>query len=77
MADKEPLWTEIVKKHQLAPNPWKEVADWAYADYAFAPDWDVVLDTTKLRKFGFHDYVDSEEMFLRIFTEFRGMRFIP
>src|SRR5262249_61549632 len=48
MADKEPLWTEIVKKYQLAPNPWKEVADWAYADYAFAPHWDVILDSTKL-----------------------------
>jgi nucleoside-diphosphate-sugar epimerase len=77
MADKEALWNEMVKKYELATNSWKEVADWAYADYAFAPHWDVVLDTTKLRKFGFHDYVDSEEMFFRIFNEFRRIRFIP
>jgi nucleoside-diphosphate-sugar epimerase len=77
MADKEPLWTEIVKKYQLAPNPWKEVADWAYADYAFAPHWDVILDSTKLRKFGFYDFVDSKEMFFRIFNEFQRIRFIP
>jgi hypothetical protein len=77
MADKEELWTEIVRKHELVPTPWNEVADWAYADYAFAPEWDVILDSTKLRKFGFHDFIDSEEMFIRLFDEFRRIRFIP
>jgi hypothetical protein len=77
MADKEALWNEVVRKNDLVPNPWNRVADWAYADYAFAPHWDIILDTTKLRKFGFHDFVDTEEMFFRLFDEFRGIRFIP
>src|SRR5262249_19146318 len=77
MADKAELWDEIVRKSQLAPNRWNRVADWAFADYAFAPYWDIILDTTKLRKFGFHDFVDSEEMFIRIFDEFRRIKFIP
>jgi nucleoside-diphosphate-sugar epimerase len=77
MADKEALWNEVVRKNDLVPNPWNRVADWAYADYAFAPHWDIILDTTKLRKFGFHDFVDTEEMFFRLFDEFRRIRFIP
>ena len=77
MADKEPLWNEIVAKYGLIETPWAEAAHWGYANYAFAPSWDVMLESLKLRKFGFHDYVDSEEMFLRIFDAFRRDRFIP
>jgi nucleoside-diphosphate-sugar epimerase len=77
MADKEPLWNEIVRKHGLHPTPWAETAHWGYANYAFAPWWDVMLESLKMRTFGFHDYVDSEEMFVRIFDNFRRERFIP
>ena len=34
-------------------------------------------DTLKLRRHGFHDCVDSEEMFLRLFREFQERRLIP
>jgi len=77
MADKEPLWNEIVKKYQLRPTPFAEAAHWGYANYAFAPTWDIMLDSTKARKFGFQEFVDSEEMFIRIFDSFRRDRFIP
>jgi hypothetical protein len=34
-------------------------------------------DTTKSRHFGFHEVVDTEQMLLRLFTQFQQMRFIP
>lgn len=77
MADKEPLWNEIVRKHRLMPTPFKEVAHWGYANYAFAPAYDVMLDNTKARKYGFAEFVDTEEMFIRIFDDFRKQKFIP
>ena len=77
MADKEPLWDEIVREHGLLPTPFAEAANWSFANYAFAPTWDIMLDNTKARKFGFQEFVDSEEMFLRIFDSFRSQRFIP
>jgi nucleoside-diphosphate-sugar epimerase len=77
MADKAPLWDEIVREHGLLPTPFAEAANWAFANYAFAPTWDIMLDNTKARKFGFQEFVDSEEMFLRIFEDFRRQRFIP
>lgn len=77
MADKEALWNEIVQEHGLLPTPFSEAANWAFANYAFAPTWDIMLDNTKARKYGFQEFVDSEEMFIRIFDSFRQQRFIP
>lgn len=77
MADKEPLWNRIVAEHGLLPTPFAEAANWEFADYAFAPTWDVMLDSTKARKFGFQEFVDTEEMFFRIFDRFREQRFVP
>lgn len=36
-----------------------------------------MADTIKIRHAGFHDAVRSEEMFLRMFQEFRDARVIP
>jgi nucleoside-diphosphate-sugar epimerase len=77
MADKEPLWNRIVQEHALLPTPFSEAASWAFAIYAFAPTWDIMLDNTKARTYGFQEFVDSEAMFMRIFDSFRRQRFIP
>jgi len=34
-------------------------------------------DTTKSRQFGFREFVDTEEMLLRLLTQFQQTRFIP
>ena len=36
-----------------------------------------MTSTTKIRQAGFHEVVDSEEMFLRLFAAFRAARIIP
>lgn len=77
MADKEALWNGIVRKHDLLKTPFAEAAHWGYANYAFAPCYDIMLDNTKARKHGFQEFVDTDEMFIRIFDSFRRERFIP
>ena len=73
MADKGPVWEKIVEKNGLQ----KEIAAWGYPDGVFASDYDIVSDTSKARRFGFHDLVDTEEMFFRMFSDFRRERIIP
>jgi hypothetical protein len=34
-------------------------------------------DLTKIRRFGFHDVVDSEEMFVRLLTPVPHERIVP
>lgn len=77
MDGREPLWDEIVREHGLEPNPVSRLANWHFANYAFSNDWDVMSDTTKCRKYGFLEFIDSEEMFLGHFETLRRMRIVP
>ena len=77
MSDKAPIWDDIVEKHQLQKHNYLDVAAWGYPDNVFASDYDIVSDTSKARRFGFHDLVDTEEMFLRMFADFRREHIIP
>ncbi|PLZ02646.1 NAD-dependent dehydratase [Burkholderia sp. WAC0059] len=77
MADKGGVWERIVARHGLVSVPYGQVASWAFGDFIFRCDWDVISSTTKIRQAGFHPVVDSETMFLQLFDEFRTRRVIP
>jgi nucleoside-diphosphate-sugar epimerase len=77
MSDKAPVWDHLAEKHRLAPNRFDRVADWNYGNYAFRYDWDIMSDTLKARQYGFHECMDTEGMFLRLFDRFREERVIP
>ncbi len=77
MAEKGPLWDDMAGRYGLQKIDYRDLVAWPFADYVFGTDWDVMTDTLKIRQAGFHDCVRSEEMFLRIFQEFRDMKVIP
>ena len=77
MSDKEPLWKSVVKKYDLLDYSFREAAAWPFGEAIFNLEYDVMSDTTKSRRFGFHECVDTEEMLLRLFMRFQKMRFIP
>jgi nucleoside-diphosphate-sugar epimerase len=77
MADKAPVWERIVRKHGLQPYAFETIAAWGFGDFIFNCGYDVISSTTKIRQAGFAEVVDSEEMFLRMFAEFRRRRVIP
>jgi nucleoside-diphosphate-sugar epimerase len=77
MADKGPVWDAVVKKHGLEPKGLDRIVLWRYADYVFAPQWDIMSSMEKARRFGFHERVDTREMFSRLFEGYRAQRAIP
>jgi nucleoside-diphosphate-sugar epimerase len=77
MADKTSLWDEMTRRHQLEPTPYSDVSSWQFGDFVFGWDYDVIADTSKSRRAGFHEYADTETMFLRIFQNLRDQRLIP
>ena len=77
MADKGALWDAITRKHDLAPIPYDQVASWAFGDAIFGTEYDNVSSTIKLRRAGFPDCIDTEEMFCTLFDQLRGKRIIP
>jgi hypothetical protein len=77
MSDKGPLWNALVKKHGLLNYSFQEAASWPFGEAIFNLGYDVMADTTKSRLFGFHEWVDTGEMLLRLLAQFQKMRFIP
>lgn len=77
MADKGPVWERIVARHGLAPTPFERTALWPYGDFVFNAGYDIMSDTTKLRRHGFGEAVDTERMFLALFEHLRRSRIVP
>jgi nucleoside-diphosphate-sugar epimerase len=77
MSDKDSVWQSMVKKYNLLDYSFAQAAAWPFAEAVFNLDYDIMSDTTKCRRFGFYEFVDTEEMLLRLFGRFQQMRFIP
>jgi len=77
MEDKGPVWDAIVMKYGLRPFSYREIVSWPYGDFVFTPQYDIISDTGKARRFGFHESVDTEEMFFRLWNEMRASNIIP
>ena len=81
MGDKSTAWDDIVRTHQLRPYRLRDlVPSWEYADFTFryrqAP-FESLLSTIKARKAGFHECVDSEEMFVTQLHSLQNDRILP
>lgn len=77
LAGEAGAWNEIVSRHGLLRYDYAQIAGWGFADLVFGSTWDIISDTGKARRFGFCESVDSEDMLLRLFAEFRAGRVIP
>lgn len=77
MSDKERVWKEIVRKHGLRNLRLKDFASWDYGDYHFNKTRSDIPSIYKLWNTGFHEFADSEEVFLSILQKYRDERIIP
>jgi hypothetical protein len=77
VADKEPLWNAMVQKYGLQQNSYRDVSSWRFGDFVFSWDYDMFADGSKARRFGFHEYIETEAMFLNVFGDIRRQRIIP
>jgi nucleoside-diphosphate-sugar epimerase len=82
LSDKEPLWDAMTKKYNLKPFPFARAPGWAQGDYTpphsrIASEYDNISDMVKIRREGFCESLDSEQMFLRLFARYRDERVIP
>lgn len=77
MPGRDALWQAMVRRHRLVESRLEDLALWPFADALFRQTFDVVSSTTKLRKTGFADVVDTEEQFLAHLARYREQRHIP
>ncbi len=77
MTDKAELWRRMVARHGLQDIAWEQLVSWPFADFIFNSGFDNVSSTIKARQAGFHDCIDTEEMFRLFFAHLRHERVIP
>jgi nucleoside-diphosphate-sugar epimerase len=70
------LWDRMMTKYGLKYS-YDDVSTWWFGDHVLGYDYDFFADTSKIRRAGFHDYVETEQMFRDLFDEFRAERVIP
>ncbi|MDJ0893787.1 MAG: SDR family oxidoreductase [Alphaproteobacteria bacterium] len=71
------LWAGMQKQYGLQPYAYESLVNWNHGDFVFQPDWDIMSSTTKARRFGFHDVVDTDEMLIGLLEEYRAGGVIP
>ncbi len=77
MQDKAGLWEQIVHENNLQPIPYTQLVSWAFGDFIFNSGFDNISSTIKARRAGFHDCIDTEDMFRLFFDRLRHDRVIP
>ncbi len=77
MTDKESLWRRLVERHGLQPIPYGQLVSWPFGDMIFNSGFDNISSTIKARQAGFHECIDTEEMFRLFFDHLREERIIP
>ncbi len=79
MSDKEKVWADIVRKHQLKPYTLLDLVgpSWVFADAAFSSAEPFFESTIKIRKAGFADCIDSNQMFAELLKDLQARKILP
>ncbi len=77
MADKEPVWRDLVAIHDLHPCRLDQLTNWRFADFVYGSDFDQMSSMTRARQAGWRKDVDSETALLGLLGRLREQRFIP
>jgi nucleoside-diphosphate-sugar epimerase len=77
MSPKSALWDQIVAKYGLDPIAMDDFVYWPFGNYVFSLNWDVMANTSKARRHGFHCCIDSEDMFIDLFRLMQQQKRLP
>lgn len=81
MPENEPIWDRIVQKYGLAPHKYKEIVpSWQFVDFVLGygqrPNAHHI-STIKIRQAGFHECIDTEDMFIELISILQDRRILP
>jgi len=64
-------------KYGLIPNKLNDICDWCLLEKIFSRDYSCVSSMNKAKKYGFVDFVDTEDMFIQFLVQLQNDRIIP
>ena len=77
MADKAPLWSSLVKAHGLRETPYDRLVGWAFGDFIFNTEFDMISDMGKIRHAGFNETIDSGASLLSAIRSLQSKKVLP
>jgi nucleoside-diphosphate-sugar epimerase len=77
MPDQQAVWNRIARRHGLREFDIARVVDWRWVDYMLRMSHDVLLETGKIRRAGFHDCIETDRVFVQRLNELRDHKVLP
>ena len=77
MADKGPVWDEIVKKYNLQPFKLNELTSWWFVNKVTDVKVSYFSSLTKVRKLGFTEYLDTGDSYIKLFEYLKKNKYTP
>lgn len=77
MADKGPVWDNIVAGRGLQRRSLESLASWDFADFVFEKEWDLLTDNGLLRRAGFNLCVDTIAMIRDQLNQYCEAKLLP
>lgn len=77
MPDQQALWDRIAKRHGLREIAIGKIVNWAWVDYMLRMSHDVLLETGKIRRAGFHDCIETDRVFVQRLQELQEHKVLP
>jgi len=77
MADKAPLWTQMTQEHGLNEMPYDKLVGWAFGDFIFNTEFDMISDMAKIRISGFNETIDNGSSLLTAIRRLQEKKVLP
>lgn len=77
MPDQQPVWDRIVRRHGLRPIELTKIVNWSWVDYMLRMSHDVLLETGKIRRAGFHECIETDAVFVERLRELQEHKVLP
>lgn len=71
------LWRRIAQEAGLRALAIESIVNWDWVDYMLRMEHDVVLETGKIRRAGFHDCLDTGDVFVERLRELQEKKVLP
>jgi nucleoside-diphosphate-sugar epimerase len=70
-------WARLAKEHKLQPVPYEKLVGWAFGDFIFNTEFDMISDMGKIRRAGFAEAVKTEATIVAALERVRAAKYLP